>query len=156
MRTISIVNNTKKPGLAKPLSILFLAVLLTSCSAAEKTEFTTISAENILGYGFIGLAFLLAFFSFNLLKKEQDMPAPRIAILVSIVTFMLFSIVLASGGVFLEYKGNLYKIRLQAISDIIDEKIKLEVEQSRSPAVKALLNQLESQLKQARNDQLIN
>ena len=111
--------------------------------------------ENILGYGFIGLAFLLAFLAFNLLAKEQKNVSPRGSMITSIFVFMLFSLVLAGGGIFLEYKDNQYKIRLEAISDILDEKIKHEAENSESQVIKSLVNQLEEQLNKARADGLV-
>jgi len=111
--------------------------------------------ENILGYGFIGLAFLLAFLAFKLLTKEQKMQPPRGSMIISIFVFMFFSLVLAGGGTFLEYKGNQYKIRLEALADILDEKIKQEADNSGSQVIKSLVNQLEEQLNQARADGLI-
>jgi hypothetical protein len=48
--------------------------------------------ENILGYGFIGFAFLLAYLAFILLKKEQAVDAPRSSILISIIIFMVTTV----------------------------------------------------------------
>jgi len=48
------------------------------------------NVENILGYGFIGLAFLLALLAFNLLTKEQKKDSPRGTMLISIFVFMFF------------------------------------------------------------------
>lgn len=113
------------------------------------------NVENILGYGFIGLAFLLALLAFNLLTKEQKKDSPRGAMLISIFVFMFFSLVLAGGGAFLEYKQNQYKIRLEALAGVLDEKIIQEASQSQSLVITSLVNQLEEQLDQARADGLI-
>ena len=111
--------------------------------------------ESILSYGFIGLAFLLAFLAFRLLSKEQQVQEPRGSIFISIFAFMLFSLILAGGGMFLEYKGNQARIRLNAIADILNEKIEQEAEINQSPVIRSLVNQLKEQLGEAREDGLI-
>lgn len=52
----------------------------------------------ILGYGVIGLGFLLAFFAFRLLSKTQSQPNPNRSVLRSIYFYMVFSIVLCGIG----------------------------------------------------------
>jgi hypothetical protein len=52
----------------------------------------------ILGYGIIGLGFLLALMAFNLLSKEQKKDEPNEKILASINRFMMFSIALSALG----------------------------------------------------------
>ena len=98
--------------------------------------------EAILSYGFIGLAFLLAALAFNLLVKEQKMESPRGSMIASIFAFMVFSLLLAGGGIFLEHEENKYRIRLEAIADILNEKISHEAENSESPVIRSLVNQL--------------
>lgn len=68
------------------------------------------SEFNILGYGVIGLGFLLANLSYRLLVKEQRVERPRKQIIRSIYAFMSFSLVLCAGGLFSEfYKGSTVK-----------------------------------------------
>lgn len=52
----------------------------------------------ILGYGVIGLGFLLALLSYRLLSKEQQRDQPRLVMLRSIMIFMAFSIALCVVG----------------------------------------------------------
>ena len=111
--------------------------------------------ENILGYGFIGFAFLLAYLAFILLKKEQAVDAPRSSILISIFTFMAFSLVLAGGGLYLQLEENQYKTQLQELSRVLDQKIKHEANTSVSPGMKLLIEQLDVLLKKARKDGLL-
>jgi hypothetical protein len=111
--------------------------------------------ESILGYGFIGFAFLLAYLAFILLKKEQAVDAPRLSILISIFTFMAFSLMLAGGGLYLQLEENQYKTQLQELSRVLDQKVNHEANNSVSPAMKSLIDQLDVLLKKAKNDGLI-
>ncbi|MFQ5770843.1 MAG: hypothetical protein ACE5HX_09925, partial [bacterium] len=52
----------------------------------------------ILGYGVIGLGFLLAFLAYRLLGKEQNKDKPRPALIRAIYVFMAFSVVLSLIG----------------------------------------------------------
>jgi len=58
-----------------------------------------ISVVKILQIGVIGLGFLLAVLSYNLLTKEQKQNKPRTDILKSVYVFMSFSVVLCVIGI---------------------------------------------------------
>jgi hypothetical protein len=61
-----------------------------------------IDVVKILGYGVIGLGFLLAFMAYRLLSAEQKKPKPNEKMLRSIRDYMIFSIgMIIFGGVFL-------------------------------------------------------
>ncbi|CAB1057287.1 hypothetical protein D1BOALGB6SA_2026 [Olavius sp. associated proteobacterium Delta 1] len=64
---------------------------------------SNIDPKNILGYGVIGLGFLLAFMAYNLLRKEQSKEQPSRNILRSIYFFMGFSLLVISIGVLSEF-----------------------------------------------------
>lgn len=56
---------------------------------------------SILQIGTVGLGFLLAYFAFRLLRKEQEKAEPRVKNLRATYTFMLFSLLLVIlGGAF--------------------------------------------------------
>lgn len=65
-----------------------------------KNIFSQIDPVAILQFGVIGLGFLLALFSYDLLRKEQKREIPRKELLRSISAYMTFSIVLCLIGVF--------------------------------------------------------
>jgi hypothetical protein len=56
------------------------------------------SVVQILGYGTIGLGFLLAFLAYRLLNREQSIESPREGILKAISKFMIFSFSLCGLG----------------------------------------------------------
>jgi hypothetical protein len=60
----------------------------------------------ILGVGTIGLGFLLAFFAFRLLNREQSIARPREKILKAITGFMIFALALCVIGL----SSELYRI----------------------------------------------
>jgi hypothetical protein len=62
-----------------------------------------LSVYNILGYGVIGLGFLLAFFAYCLLAREQQKAEASRPVLTAIYVFMLFSVVLCGAGFASEY-----------------------------------------------------
>jgi hypothetical protein len=68
-------------------------------------------AFKILGYGVIGLSFLLAFLAFKLLLTEQKQKKPRENLLKSIYIFMGFSTVLCTIGFILEFSSNKTEIK---------------------------------------------
>jgi hypothetical protein len=70
----------------------------------------------ILGYGVMGLGFLLAFFAYRLLLKEQKKEPPRSQILRSIYFYMTFSIVLCGIG-FAAELVHTQRLSLQAIDE---------------------------------------
>ena len=57
-----------------------------------------INVSDILGYGVIGLGFLLALFAFRLLSNEQKRDEPRKSMIRAIYSFMLFSLLLSVIG----------------------------------------------------------
>lgn len=59
---------------------------------------SNLNVYEILGYGVIGLGFLLAFLAFTLLTREQKREAPRGTILAAIYIFMVFSLALCLIG----------------------------------------------------------
>ena len=56
----------------------------------------------ILSYGMPGLGFLLALFTYGLIKLEQKKSEPRKSILVAIYVFMAFAIIIFSTGTYLK------------------------------------------------------
>lgn len=65
-----------------------------------------INPYEILGYGVIGLGFLLALFSYRLLSIEQKKISPRKIMLNAINIFMAFAIIMCVVGVFGEFVRN--------------------------------------------------
>jgi hypothetical protein len=59
--------------------------------------------EKLLAYGAVGLGLALAMLAYWLLSQEQRARNPRKLILQSVHIFMAFALVLAIGGLFLEY-----------------------------------------------------
>jgi hypothetical protein len=73
--------------------------------------FKDLNVLEILKIGAIGLGFLLALMSYNLIKKEQEKPKPSNTILRSAKGFMIFSIILMLLGIiseFIKTKPNLH------------------------------------------------
>jgi hypothetical protein len=64
------------------------------------------NAASILGYGAIGLGFLLAWLAYRLLLQEQRVREPRANILKSIYFFECFCVVLVLFGAVLQYFDN--------------------------------------------------
>jgi len=81
-----------------------------------ETIFGSIDPGSILKFGVIGLGFLLAFLSYNLLRKEQKRELPRKILLNSILIFMVFSVIICSIGLFSEFlKRKIDKVGVKAI-----------------------------------------
>jgi hypothetical protein len=62
-----------------------------------------IDAAKILGYGVIGLGFLLALLAYRLLAKEQSKASPNKVVIQSIYRFMVFSFSLCAVGLASEF-----------------------------------------------------
>lgn len=94
--------------------------------------------SNILGYGVIGLGFLLAYLSYRLLTKEQNRKGdPRKGILTATYFFMGFSIVLCVIGFFSEKNSsitNSNKSNHNAISVLDDPAFWKEVYNAMPPS----------------------
>ena len=76
--------------------------------------FKDLNVLEILKIGAIGLGFLLALMSYNLIKKEQEKPKPSTIVLKSAKGFMIFSVILVTLGIlseFIKTKPNL-RVRL--------------------------------------------
>lgn len=65
----------------------------------------SIDVTEILGYGAIGLGFLLALLAYRLLAKEQGKDVPNESILKAIKTYMLFAVVLVLIGATVQVIG---------------------------------------------------
>jgi len=63
----------------------------------------TFDVVEILGYGVIGFAFLLAFLAYRLLTKEQKRENPRPQVIRTVYSFMVFSVVLCGFGLASEF-----------------------------------------------------
>ena len=78
----------------------------------------------ILGIGTIGLGFLLAFFAFRLLNKEQNETQPRDGILRAINRFMLFSFSLCIIGFSSEiYRQDNSSLQLGCVTGLSHEEL---------------------------------
>jgi hypothetical protein len=84
---------------------------------------------DILRLGLIGLAFILAFLAFRLLKLEQQKPTPRGSILVAVYVFMLFSLALCGFTVTKELK----ELTLKHERDLQTPEIKWELHAVEGP-----------------------
>lgn len=65
--------------------------------------FKDLNVLEILKKGAIGLGFLLALMSFNLIRKEQEKPKPSNTVLKSAKGFMIFSAILMTLGIISEF-----------------------------------------------------
>ena len=61
---------------------------------------TNLNVVEILRLGVVGLAFLLAFLAYAILRKEQDLTRPRSMMLAAAYIFMVFSIVMCGLTIF--------------------------------------------------------
>jgi len=75
------------------------------------------NAASILGYGAIGLGFLLAYLAYRLLLKEQSRDITRDSILRAIYIFEAFCVVLVVLGSVLQYSNNEDKAMAGSVSD---------------------------------------
>jgi hypothetical protein len=75
------------------------------------------SITSILGYGAIGLGFLLAYLAYRLLLQEQGTKTPRPEILKAIYLFECFCVVLVVLGSILQYSANEDKAKAELLSE---------------------------------------
>lgn len=75
------------------------------------------NAASILGYGAIGLGFLLAYLAYRLLLKEQTQSVPRDTILRSIYIFEIFCVFLVILGAILQFTNSADKSSAASLLD---------------------------------------
>lgn len=124
--------------------------------------FENLDALGILKLGFVGIAFLLAVMTYFLLIAEQKVkPHPRVNMVKMIYAFMVFSLVLAAGGFFIQIQPNKdglrdYKTTLARLDSLIDAKVQSEIaDVGRSPALVNLARRLEAEMKNAKEKGLL-